>query len=154
MLARPSLGSSIEPYDERYADDIASLIQQFHHEALSEYVGEISPDAILQTIRDADKRNVFLFVADDHAQGLLYGVRTKSTTGEGDIWQEVIWYVTPTYRRSGISLLQYAEKALKESGVSLMIMVALANSKTEKLHRFYERLGYRPMETHFSRRLV
>lgn len=150
MLARHCLASEIKPYDEQYDQDIASLIAQFHAEAFGEYVGALDPDAVLQTIRNADKRGIFLLVADGRAQGILYGVRSNLPTG-GEAFQEVMWYVTPTYRRSGVSLLQYAEKYLKEDGVSVMIMVALANSKTEKLHRFYERLGYRPIETHFSR---
>lgn len=143
----------IETYSDKYVDDITQIIKNFHEEAIKDYACTLDPDAVLQTIRTADKQNVFLLVdPNGKAQGILYGNRYKLPTG-GEAFQEVIWYVNTTYRTSGISLLRYVEKHLKSIGVSIMIMVALENSKTDKLHRFYERLGYRPMETHFVRTL-
>lgn len=141
----------IETYSERYQDDVAQIIANFHQEAICEYDSSIDSQAVLETIKQADHSNAFLLIIDERAQGILYGTRLRSPVNGRDIFQEVIWYVNPDFRRNGVWLLRKVEKLLKSLGVSIMIMAVLENSKTEKIKSLYERLGFKHMESHYVR---
>lgn len=143
----------VETYSDQYFEDVVTLVQNFHAEAVGEYDCQFDPATVVDTITSADKSNAFLLIIDDKCQGLLYGTRSKSFFNQGDVFQEVMWYVNPPYRRYGIKLLRMVENLLKSTRVSIMIMAVLENSKTEKLKQFYSRLGFKPMETHYMRAL-
>ena len=145
----------VEPYSDKHFLDIVKLVESFHAEAVGEYDG-FDADTLIETIKGqaaTSTGNCFLLVDDFGCHGILFGVRFKSLISEKIIFQELIWYVKKEYRRSGISLLRFAENRLKESGVNSIIMAVLENSKTDKLKDFYGRLGYKPMETHFIKEL-
>ena len=144
----------VETYTDRYFLDVVKLVENFHKEAVSEYDGVFDPNAVIETIKEADKSTLFLMIVDEVAQGIIYGKCFKSFLNDGQVFQEIIWYVNKPYRSRGVKLLREAEKMLKDIGVSTMIMAVLENSKTEKLKRFYERIGYKPMETHYVRNLT
>ena len=143
----------IETYSDRWFLDVVKLIENFHAEAIGEYDDFFSSDAAIETIKTADHSNAFLLIIDEVCQGILYGVNIISPTSGKKIFQEVIWYVNEPFRKYGVRLLREVEKILKSKGVSIMIMAVLENSKTAKLKSFYERLGFKPMETHFVRSL-
>lgn len=143
----------IEAYSDRYFLDVVKLVENFHKEAVCEYDIELNLNSLIDTIKTGDPNSAFLLIVDERCEGILYGARFKSMTSGKHIFQETIWYVNQPFRRYGIKLLREAEKMLKLGGVSIMIMAVLENSKTEKLKAFYERLGFKPMETHFVRSL-
>ena len=143
----------VEQYSDKYFLDVMSLIKSFHEEAVSEYDAEFDPEAAIETIKTADHANAFLMIIEDRCQGILYGTRLRSPNNGKDIFQEVMWYVSPAFRRYGVRLLREVEKILKSSGVSIMIMAVLENSKADKIKDFYERLGFKAMETHYVRSL-
>ena len=143
----------IETYSKAYFGDVARLIKEFHEEAVAEYDGEFNAEAVTETISTGEPANCFLLILDGVCQGLLYGTRFRSTVNGKPIFQEIMWYVSKDYRIYGVKLLKEVEKHLQSEGVSIMIMAVLQNSKTEKLERFYERIGYKPMETHFVKEL-
>lgn len=143
----------IENYSDRWLIDVVRIVENFHKDAVCEYDGLFDPNSLIDTIKQGDPRNAFLLIIDDVCQGIIYGVRFKSPINESLIYQEIIWYVNDCARPHGIYLLREAEKILKSEGVSIMIMAVLENSKTEKLKTFYQRLGFKPMETHFVRNL-
>jgi len=144
---------TVELYSDKHFFSVARLIENFHAEAVAEYDDTITPEAVTQTIEAADKNNLFLLIVDGICQGILYGIRSTSPVSGKEIFQEIIWYVNKPFRKYGVRLLKDVEKILKSNGVSIMIMVALENSKADKLKSFYPRLGYRAMETHFVRSL-
>jgi hypothetical protein len=129
------------------------LVENFHKEAVGEYDDVFSPDALIAAIKRADPKDAFLLLVEDVCHGILFGARYNSPTSGREIFQEIIWYVNEPFRRYGVRLLKEAEKMLQLSGTSIMIMAVLENSKTEKLKSFYERLGFRKMETHYVRSL-
>lgn len=143
----------VETYSDRYFLDVVKLIENFHKEAVSEYDKTIEPNTIVETVKNADHSNAFLLIIEERCEGILFGARFRSPMSGKDIFQEVIWYVSTAFRRYGVKLLREVEKILKADGVSIMIMAVLENSKTEKLKRFYKKLGFKLMETHWVRNL-
>lgn len=145
----------VEPYSDKYFLDVVSLVKNFHKEAVSEYLDAFDPDSVIDTIKSQtqDNSRSFLLIEDNRCQGILFGMCFRSMINKKLIFQEVIWYVNENYRKHGVKLLKHAENMLKSDGISIIIMAVLENSKTEKLKKFYERLGYKPMETHFVRDL-
>jgi len=141
----------VEMYSDNYFLDVMKLVENFHKEAVGEYDDLLDPNSLIETIKSSDKRNAFLLIIDDVCQGIIFGARFKSPINGKHIFQEIIWYVNEPFRRYGIALLKEAEKLLQMDGVSIMIMAVLENSKTEKLKSFYERLGFKKMETHYVR---
>lgn len=143
----------VENYSDKYFLDVVKLVQNFHAEAVSEYDADFDPNVIIETIQNADPQNGFLLIVDGKCEGLLYGTRFKSSINGSFIFQEVIWYVNPAFRSHGVHLLNEVTRILKLQDVNVMIMAVLENSKAVKLKRFYERLGFKPMETHYMRTL-
>lgn len=144
----------VETYSDLYFLDVVNLVRQFHTEAVGEYDPGFNADALIETIKSegaANPGNCFLMIVDGTCQGILYGARLKSVVSGKEMFQEVIWYVNETHRRHGVRLLREVENTLQSQGVSIMIMAVLENSKTEKLKDFYERIGYKKIETHYSR---
>ena len=144
---------TIENYSDKWFLDVVKIIENFHEEAVGEYDQFFSQDAVIETIKSGDRNNAFLLIIDEVCQGILYGVQITSPTSGKRIFQEIIWYVNKPFRKYGVKLLKEVEKSLQSSGVSIMIMAVLENSKTDKLKQFYTRLGYKPMEVHYMRTL-
>lgn len=146
----------IETYSDRYYPDVVKLVENFHTEVVSEYLGAFDPLKLIQTItglKDSHAKNAFLLIIDDVCQGMLAGIEFQSMTSDQKIFQEVIWYVNIPFRKYGLWLFNEVQKRLKLSGFTIMMMAVLENSKTEKIKHFYERLGFKPMETHYMRNL-
>lgn len=147
---------SVETYDDKYQDDVITLVRAFHAEALSEYEQSFNPESVLETIVRLKPDNAgyaYLLVIDGRCRGIIAGIGVKSMTAQTMMYQELIWYVEREYRRFGVDLLKKAEIRLKDLGFGSMIMAVLENSKTEKIKRLYDRLGYKVFETHFIKAL-
>lgn len=146
----------IETYTDKHFLDVMKLIENFHKEAAGEYLGVFDPETTISTIKTITASrpdNVFLLILDGVCEGLLAGVEFPAMASDKRIFQEIIWYVNTPFRKHGIKLYKYAEKMLKERGISIMIMAVLENSKTKKIKSFYERIGYKPMEVHYMKEL-
>jgi len=140
----------VERYSGRYFLDVLHLVENFHNEAVGEFDHLIDVNAVVQTIESADKKNAFLLIVDDACQGILYGTRIRSHMNGGEIFQEVMWYVNPSFRGLGVKMFSEVCQLLKSEGVNSIIMVVLENSKKEKLKKLYEDvLHLKPMETHY-----
>ena len=142
----------VENYSEKYFLDVVELVENFHEEALNEYEGSCSPKAIVATIKSSNPNDAFLLIINGHCEGMIFGKRSYSATSGEQIYQEVIWYVNKPHRSKGIRLLRATENSLRSKGVSIIIMVALENSKTEKLKSYYVKRGYKLMESHYVRK--
>lgn len=147
---------NVENYSDKYFLDVVRLVEQFHAEAVNEYEALFDAGSLISTIKENkldNSKNCFLLILDGKCRGIIYGARAKSPISGQMIFQEIIWFVEKPFRRWGVTLLNGVENMLKSQGISIMIMAVLENSKTEKLKRFYARLGYKPIETHFMRAL-
>jgi len=143
---------TIERYSDQYRDDVQRLVRNFQDESLEEYGLSFNDQALLDTI-DALKDQAFLMILDGKCEGLLAGKEVRSPISTDKVWHEVIWYVNKHCRRYGLKLLNTARAVLKAEGFTAIVMVYMHNSKSDKLHRLYTRLGYRPMETNWIGRL-
>jgi hypothetical protein len=135
-------------YDLKYRADVVNLVEEFYNEALKENDGGLDINTLQQTI-DIYKDNAFLLIVQDKCVGLIAGLTVHSPINADKVYQEIIWYVTKAQRRYGIYLLRQVELMLKAAGYSSVIMGCMANSKADKLFTLYQRLGYKPIETHF-----
>ena len=136
---------------ERYQEAL-ELVKAFHKEALSEYALKIDEDALIKFF-DQCVAQSFLLIIDNKCEGLIAGQEIKNPVSGERIFQETMWYVNEPFRKYGIFLFNKAQEILKQEGYAAIVMVCLANSKTEKLFKLYERMGFVPMEHHFIRRL-
>jgi GNAT superfamily N-acetyltransferase len=64
---------------------------------------------------------------------------------------ETFWYVFPEFRGQGVRLMKHYENWAKNNGVSRVLMGAIAGLHDEELGSFYERCGYRRLETTYSK---
>uniref|UniRef100_A0A6M3L0A6 Putative acetyltransferase n=1 Tax=viral metagenome TaxID=1070528 RepID=A0A6M3L0A6_9ZZZZ len=142
----------IERYSEQHDEDIRRLVREFQDESLAEYGMTFNEEALTRTI-DEIKHWGFLLVVDGKCQGLLAGREVRTPQGDDKCWHEVIWFVNKDYRKYGLRLLEAGKAILKAEGFTSIVMVYMHNSKSDKLHRLYTRLGYKPMETNFIGRL-
>ncbi len=136
---------------ERY-NDALNLVKAFHKEALSEYALKIDEDNLIKFF-DKCVNQSFLLIIDDKVQGLIAGQEIINPVSGERVFQETIWYINEQYRKYGVHLFYEAQEILKQEGYAAIVMVCLANSKTEKIFRLYERMGFVPMEHHFIRKL-
>jgi hypothetical protein len=143
---------TIIPYEDKYKNDIIAIVNNFYDEALKEYSGALSIDALNKAI-EAYKDNSFLLIIDDKCEGIISGTIAQSPISEDKIYQEYIWYINEKHRRYGVLFLKRVMQMLKEQGYTQIIMACMHNSKTEKLFRLYERMGFKAFETHFLMQL-
>jgi GNAT superfamily N-acetyltransferase len=143
----------VEQFSELYYDDIIKIVENFHEESLGEYDQLFDKEALYLTIQNAQHNNAFLLIINNRCEGILYGQEISSKFNDKRLFQEILWYVNEPYRKYGVRLLREVEKRLKTDGFSIMIMSAMENSKSMKLKVFYERLGFKAMETNYMRTL-
>ena len=142
----------IETYTDQYYLDVVKIAQNFHTESIKEYDDAFDPDAVIDMIlklKDNQAENAFLLIIDGRCQGMLAGIEAPSLINKKRIFQELIWYVNEPFRRYGVVMLNKVREILKERGFETMVMAVLENSKTEKIKRLYESMGFRPFEVHY-----
>ena len=146
----------VETYSDCYLDDVVRIVENFHRESIGEYDALFDANSLIETIKHEavnNSGNGYLLIVDEVCQGIIFGVKVKSLTNGKTMFQEIIWYVNEPFRRYGVILLRHVEKILKSEGIGIMIMAVMENSKAEKIKAFYERLGFKKMETHYVRSL-
>jgi len=142
----------IVSYDEKYRNDIVAIVGNFYAEALKEYSAPIDPTVLLQVI-EQHKDNTFLLIIDGQCEGVLAGITTTNPLNGDKVYQEICWYVNAPHRIKGVMFLKKVEQMLKEQGFTQFIMCLLHNSKSEKIARLYERMEFKPFETHYLKNL-
>ena len=146
----------VEPYQERYLPDVVALIRLFHSQVTVKYFGDIDTEAMMSTIDKEtawNKENAFCLIDGEECVGFYYGFPINSTLNNKLIFQQVFLYVREESRRYSVRFLKEIEKVLRSKGIDIMIMTVLENYKSEPLKKFYQRLGYIPVETHLMRNL-
>ncbi len=143
----------VEKYSDKYYSDIIAICTNFYNEAAGEYDTKGISLEVLKSeiIRYSD--NGFLLVVKDRCEGVIAGQTVNSMFNGAKIYQEIIWYVNKPFRKYGVFLLHQAIKKLKEEGFTQLIMACLHNSKTEKLIKLYEQMGFKAIETHYLKEL-
>ena len=97
---------------------------------------------------------LLVLVKDKKILGGLGGlIGTLAMNGKMRVFQEVFFYILPTYRRYSQLLLNAIEKEVKRFSVDLVIMAHLADDNHEKMDRFYGARGYKLLEKHYYKRV-
>lgn len=142
----------IEAGSESRFDEVAELVRQFHEESLSEYQQSFDINA-LKSVMHKYIADSYLLIIDGKCQGLIAGQSVTSPFNNQKIYQEMVWFVNKAYRKYGVFLLNNAMAKLKESGYTAIVLALMYNSKTDKLVKLYERMGFKPFECHYIRSL-
>lgn len=128
------------------------LAEEFEAESLAEYGARVTP-ASTRKLFDRVKDTSFMLFVDDEPAGMLAGAVLESALSGDKVYKEVVWFVSKEYRRYGLKLRQHVEKWCCANDIDRLMMAMMHNSKTKKLEALYKRLGFRPMETRFIKRL-
>jgi len=142
----------VEIYSEKYFSDVVGLIEKFHSEYLTDYYGLPLKDAITETLINF-KDLTFLLINKDKCVGVLAGVEIKSKLNDERFFQEIIWYVEKPYGHFGFYLIEKVKIMLKSLGFSHIIMSVLESMKSKRIEAIYNKLGFKPIETHYIRNL-
>lgn len=94
---------------------------------------------------------VFVVEADAALLGMM-ALQTYAHPMSGDtIATELVWWVNPAARggRAALQLLDAADRWARQQGATMLQMIA----PSDKVARFYARVGFDKIETHYQRRL-
>ena len=133
---------------EKDIDKSIGLIKEFQEESLYEYGFEIKPEQAKELFKKYVDTTLVI-EKDNRIVGLISGTIITLPADGSKVFQEVIWYVSKKYRRYGIALLKKVEEYCLKCGISKVIMIHMANSKADKLEKFYESIGFKKLETHY-----
>lgn len=144
----------IEQYSPKYREDIKRLIVNFYTEALEEYNPRGINMAVVEHLIDKYAEYSLLLIVDNKCEGVIAGECVSNMFDSARVFQEVIWYINRPFRKYGVKMIKMAEDMLRSNGFKSMIMACLHNSKTDKVMKFYQRIGFVPAETHFIKELA
>jgi GNAT superfamily N-acetyltransferase len=142
----------IRPVEEKDFPGVLALIKEFQAESLNAY-NLFCDDKIALSIMYKFLGNSFVLEKGDRILGVIAGLIVTYPLSNEKIFQEHIWYVHKEYRRYGLMLYRALEDYCKQEGIKKIVMVHMANSKAEKLGKFYRRLGYELLESHYIKHI-
>jgi len=129
------------------------LVKSFYDESLKDY-GFNFDDTVLRAVMKTHCDNRSALLLDKGGiVGVIAGQFVQFPTSSFKVFQEVIWYVLPNYRKDGLSLFRETEKYCKSIGVQALIMGNMANLNNDKMERFYKSQGYKVMEVQWLKLL-
>ena len=133
-------------------EEVLGLIKEFHKESINAY-DVLCDDTIARQVIGKFLDTSFVLELDNKVVGVFGGMITNYPLNNKRVYLEWIWYVLPKYRLHGIGLYNKVIEYCKENDVEQIIMVLMANLKTDKLDKFYKRLGFELLEKHYIKNL-
>lgn len=123
------------------------LVEAFYDESLKAFGFNLNKN-ILTVIMTEHCNNQSALVMEEEGRivGVIAGKFVQFPISDYKIFQEVIWYVLPEYRKHGIRLFKETEKHCKSIGMQAVIMGNMANLNNEKMGKFYASQGYKTLE--------
>lgn len=97
---------------------------------------------------------IFLLFQDEEIVGALGGVAYPDAYTSRLIASEFYWFVGSQSRGGGVRLYRLFEEWARLRGCSELRMVHLLDSMPEKVARFYDRAGFKPLEVHYAKELT
>ena len=126
---------------------VIRLLREFHAEAQPGFPFRGAYAAALFDRHLADPASCCLVLGD--GDGLLMATAFDHPFGAGRMAKESIWFIRPAARgRSAMAMLDAYEAWARGQGCVTVGMASLSGHDVSKL---YERRGYRPVETHFTK---
>lgn len=97
-----------------------------------------------------------IFIAEDDGEiaGAIAGLAYAEPYSGDLVVQEFFWFVRPGRRGPGLKLYEALEFWARQKGAKALRMVHLMDSMPDKLSRVYKRLGYKQVETLYSKDLA
>lgn len=133
-------------------DAAQELIEEFKQESLAEYGMDLDIEQIRSTVSSYIGTSL-VAEAEGKIVGILAGTLTRLPIISTPIYLESVWYVSKAHRRIGIRLLKSVEELAVNLGCRHMIMAHMMNSKSDKLGKFYESMGFVPYEINYIKQL-
>lgn len=138
-------------------DDIEKalpLVKSFYNESLKEYGFNLNEEVLRAVMKEhCDNKSALVLDLDGEIAGVIAGRFVQFPISDFKVFQEVIWYVLPKYRRHGIRLFQETERHCKSIGIQALIMGNMANLNNDKMEKFYEGQGYKTLEVQWIKML-
>ncbi len=138
-------------------DRLVAYAQIFWEQTDYAKIVEYDVDTMADTTADLIDNDVVLYAEDDgNVVGLLCVMISPFLMNRNYLSAcEWGFYVDAEYRSSGlgIALIRRAEEILKEKKVTFFTLVSLANLRPAAVGRFYERLGFRHVESDYVKEL-
>jgi N-acetylglutamate synthase-like GNAT family acetyltransferase len=132
--------------------EVVQMVVDFADSTKSRQKFEVNPERVDSFVREVINNSdghVLVLEENGNLVGMI-GIFIYPHQYSGErVATEFAWWVTPEARESGVKLLRKAESWAREKGAKSMIMVAL----TEKVGKFYERLGYHHIEDNYELRI-
>lgn len=135
------------------AGPVVKLLKEFQEESLDEY-GLFYDENFAKDFVTRYVEGSLILENEGAIVGIISGVLSHYPLNAEKIYTELIWFVTKRYRKWGIKLLRELEGWARANGIKKIVMGHMANSKAEKLGRFYEKNGYRMFEVHYLKDLT
>jgi len=133
--------------------ELLPLVKSFYDESLKNYGFDFNEEALKSVIESHCENNSGLVMVEDRIVGVIAGNFIQFPTSNIKIFQEVIWYVLPEYRKNGLRLFKETEKYCKAIGIQAVIMGNMANLNNDKMDRFYKSQGYSTLEVQWIKML-
>lgn len=113
---------------------VSLMVEEFYPEWFDEFDPDIC-EATLLRIMEAPLGNVIVAVDGDTLIGVCALVGVQSLFADHIVFEEIIWWVAPEYRKSGVgqSLLDEAETFAGEMEASAFFMSCAPNTPVVKL---------------------
>lgn len=136
-------------------EDLPSCLDmtaRFHAASPVSDVAPFDRDGMAVTLREMminPRAGIWLAMQNDEPVGiagaLMYPLYFNPAY---EVVQELFWWLNPEARGSGAGekLFQNVQDWAKDMGATVVFMVALDNDRVDKMHKFYRRAGFHPME--------
>lgn len=139
-------------------DDRPRILEMAQHFLAASAYGTLLPgnnpeglshliDAI---IAPAPNMLAIVAVDDDGPFGMLGMLASPHPVNGAPYADELVWWVEPTHRGAALAgprLLEHAEAWARRIGLVMIKMIAPTDNPL--VGRFYKKIGYAPIETHF-----
>jgi GNAT superfamily N-acetyltransferase len=128
------------------------LTARFHAASPVSDVAPFDRDGMAVTLREMminPRAGIWLAIQNDTPVGiagaLMYPLYFNPAY---EVVQELFWWLNPEARGSGAGekLFQNVQTWAKDAGAAAVFMIALDDSRVDKMDRFYKRAGFHPME--------
>lgn len=96
---------------------------------------------------------IFTLEQEGKVVGALGGLKHRDIYSADEVATEMFWYVLERARGQGNALLRAFEEWSRVEGCKEIRMALLLDSMADRLDSVYRRLGYEPMETHYSKEI-
>ena len=143
----------VETYSTIRFNDVVRMVEQFHSDYLQSSYSQISQPILEKTISIFHQRPElgFVLVSDDKCVGLMGGVELDSELNDQRFYQEILWYIEPPHGHKVLWFIKEIQKELKNLGFSSMLISVFEGRNSQKLKRVCEKIGFKQLETHYSR---